>query len=98
MASRKIVVETTVRKIDIDGERVYSGFVASGLSLREFHRLHLQCFFPGATLSSLSSLSMHMRRIRQRHQDQTLQFSEPCDVSENELTPASATPVKRPLN
>ena len=43
MTSRKIVVEITVRKIDIDWERVYSGFVASGLSLREFHRLHFLC-------------------------------------------------------
>lgn len=83
MTSRKIVVETTVRKIDIDWERVYSGFVASGLSLRESRSLHLQCFCLGATLPSLSSLSMHMRRIRQRHQDQTQQFSDSSDVSEN---------------
>ena len=55
-------------KIDIDWERVYSGFVASGLSLREFHRLHLQCFFPGASLPALSSLARHMRLFRQRQQ------------------------------
>lgn len=94
MTSRKIVVETTVRKIDIDWERVYSGFVASGLSLREFHRLHLQCFFPGTSLPALSSLARHMRLIRQRHQGQMQQFSDSCDVIENVLTQASATPTE----
>lgn len=94
MTSRKIVVETTVRKIDIDWERVYSGFVASGLSLREFHRLHLQCFFPGASLPVLSSLVRHMRLIRQRHQGQAQQFSDSCDVIEDVLTQASATPTE----
>ena len=49
----------------------------------------------GATLPSLSSLSMHMRRIRQRHQDPTQQVSDPCDVSENVLPPpASTTPTE----
>lgn len=35
---------------------------------------------------------MHMRLIRQRHQDQRQQLSEPCDVSQNLLTLASVTP------
>ena len=83
-----------MRKIDIDWERVYSGFVASGLSLREFHRLHLQCFFPGVSLPALSSLARHMRLIRQRHQGQAQQFSDSCDVIENVLTQASAAPTE----
>lgn len=87
-------METTVRKIDIDWERVYSGFVASGLSLREFHRLHLQCFFPGVSLPALSSLARHMRLIRQRHQGQAQQFSDSCDVIENVLTQASTAPTE----
>jgi hypothetical protein len=70
----KIIVKTTVRKIDIDWERVYSGFVTSGLSLREFHQLHLQCFFPGASLPALSPLARHMRGIRQPHECQAQQF------------------------
>ena len=82
-----------MRKIDIDWERVYSGFVASSLSLREFHRLHLQCFFSGASLPALSSLARHMRLIRQ-HQGQAHQFSDSCDVNENVLTQASAAPTE----
>ena len=58
MTSRKIVVETTVRKIDIDWDRVYSGFVASGLSLREFRRLHLQCFCLGG-YSTVALVTVH---------------------------------------
>lgn len=53
-----------MRKIDIDWERVYSGFVASGLNLREFHRLHLQCFFPGVSLPALS-----LRNLEHSHDD-----------------------------
>lgn len=83
-----------MRKIDIDWDRVYSGFVVSVLSLREFHRLHLQCFFPGASLPALSSLSSHMRLIRQRHQGLAPKFSDSCDVIENILTQASATPTE----
>lgn len=82
-----------MRKIDIDWERVYSGFVASGLSLREFHRLHLQCFFPGVSLPALSSLARHMRLIRQRHQGQAQQFSNSCDVKDV-LTQASTAPTE----
>ncbi len=83
-----------MKKIGIDWDRVYSGFVASGLSLREFRSLHLQSFCNGDTLPSHTSFARHMKLVRERHQDQAQQFSEACDTVENVLQQAVITPTE----
>ena len=89
MTSRKIVVETRVNKLDIDWDRVYSGFAASGLSVRQFYETHLQSFCHKVSLPSRSSFARHMKLARERCCLCAEQFAHDCSAVETALTEAS---------
>lgn len=94
MTSRKIVVETRVNKLDIDWDRVYSGFAASGLSVRQFYETHLQSFCHKVSLPSRSSFARHMKLARERCCNRAQQFTHDCAAVETALTKTSITSAK----
>ena len=83
-----------MNKLNIDWDRVYSGFAASGLSVRQFYETHLQSFCHKASLPSRSSFARHMKLAKERCSRRAQQFSDDCGAVENALAESAFASVK----
>ncbi len=83
-----------MNKLDIDWDRVYSGFAASGLSVRQFYETHLRSFCHKVSLPSRSSFARHMKLAWECCCNRAEQFTHDCSAVETALTEASFTSAK----